>query len=63
MTHRFPWSRLAEIAEAPPMPRVPFPTTADVARVRQTLAVVRQMLAGPVPAAAAGGVLRLRAPT
>ena len=44
MTHRFPWSRLAEIAEAGPMHPVAFPTGEEVALLRRNL---RRMRAQP----------------
>jgi hypothetical protein len=37
MTHRFDRSRLAEIAEAPPMPRVAFPGLKEISLLRRTL--------------------------
>jgi hypothetical protein len=44
MTHRFDRSRLAEIAEAPPMPRVAFPGLKEISLLRRTLQRVREML-------------------
>lgn len=49
MTHAFPGSRLAEIAEAPPVQPVSFPAAAQVARVRHTLARLRALLAPEAP--------------
>lgn len=48
MTHSFPWSRLAEIAEAAPIEPVSFPTCVEVAALRRTLKRLRQTLAAPV---------------
>ncbi len=52
MTHRFHWSRLAEIDEAAPIERVSFPTRADVAALRRNLKRLRSLLATPLGGAA-----------
>jgi hypothetical protein len=46
MTHSFHWSRLAEIAEAEPMPQVAFPTGDDIALLRRNLRRMRELLSG-----------------
>jgi hypothetical protein len=44
MTHSFPWSRLAEIADAAPVQPVAFPGCDEVVVLRRTLAQMRELL-------------------
>ncbi|WP_157281209.1 MULTISPECIES: hypothetical protein [unclassified Roseateles] len=44
MTQSFDRSRLAEIAEAPPMPRVAFPGREEIAVMRRSLRRIRELL-------------------
>ena len=44
MTQRFPWSRLTEIAQAPPVEPVSFPRREEVALLKRTLQKIRQAL-------------------
>lgn len=52
MTRAFPWSRLAEIAQAPDIERLPFPGAQQVQLIRSSLGRLRAALA---PFAAAKG--------
>lgn len=54
MTHAFPCSRLAEIAEAAPVQPVSFPAAAQVHVIRVTLHRIREMLANQKEGGRAG---------
>jgi hypothetical protein len=62
MTHAFPCSRLAEIAEAAPVRPVSFPAAAQVDVIRATLQRVREMLASQAAGGAGKHKLKLRRP-
>lgn len=44
MTQSFDRSRLAEIAKAPPMPRVSFPGREEIAAMRRSLRRIQELL-------------------
>lgn len=44
MTQRFPWSRLEEIVEAPPVEPVSFPGREEVALLKRSLQRIRHAL-------------------